>query len=243
MTLLLTEIHWLDGFSKSCILFAADRRISRNGIYDGIRKKIFQIPYLPAGIGYFGLAELHTRKAMSDWLLGFIRRNSHLKNMQIFANELANHLNSDIIPQFRSNYISGFHLAGYNSAGIPEFWYIRNVEDDRRTITGIYECREDFLNGNARAFGYDGLNPNSIRWGGQSYRNGDIRAHHTAWERIDEAFKNLLNEPEFKRLKTIADYEKWVKFKMDVIAYFYKKYCNISLIAKPIDTFSITSTI
>ncbi len=41
MTLLLTEIHCLDGLSHSCVIFAADRRISRSGKYDGTRKKVY----------------------------------------------------------------------------------------------------------------------------------------------------------------------------------------------------------
>ena len=204
MTLLLTEIHWLDNFSNSLILFAADRQISKpNGDYDSLRKKIFQISYLQAGIGYFGLADVPKRgtgdlEPMNDWLLRFIPKNSSLTNMELFANKLSTELNSDIPPEWRNEYISGFHLAGFNSAGIPEFWFIRNVKDDRKTITGIYEAREDFLSCSARASGYDGQNPHSIKRGGQIYRNGDIRAHHVAWEKID-VFLNLLKEPQFKR--------------------------------------------
>jgi hypothetical protein len=179
---------------------------------------------------------------MSDWLSRFIRKNSHFSDMQLFANELANNLNSEIKLEWRKKFISGFHLAGYNSAGIPEFWYIRNVEDDSKTITGSYEAREDFLSCHARSFGYNDQNPHSIHRGGQIYRNGDIRSHVAAWEMIDKGFSNFLNDPEFKKLTTSTDYEDWVKFKMKVIAYFYKKYCKVSLIGTPIDTFSITNS-
>lgn len=114
------------------------------------------------------------------------------------------------------------------------------MEDDRITITGSYQHREDFINAHALALGYDGHNPYSIKpFFVQIYRNGDIRAHVAAWENIDKGFGDLLNEPQFKKLGTVSDYERWVKFKMEVIAYFYKKYCKVSLIARPIDTFSI----
>src|SRR5208337_1995133 len=120
------------------------------------------------------------------------------------------------------------------------FWYIRNVGDDRITITGSYQHREDFINRDARALGYDGHNPYSIKpFFGQIYRNGDIRAHAAAWETIDKGFVDLLKEPQFKKVDTILDYEKWVAFKMKVIAYFYKKYCKISIIGTRIDKFSI----
>jgi hypothetical protein len=146
----------------------------------------------------------------------------------------------DIPSHLRQQHISGFHLAGYNSAGLPEFWYVRNVKDDRITITGVYEMREDFLRRDARSHGYDGQNPQSAETGlVAAYRNGDIRAHVTAWERIDDGFGALLQERQFKELRTIRDYEQWIKFKMEVIAYFYKNYCRESLVARPIDTFSI----
>lgn len=243
MTLLLTEIHCLDGLSHSCIIFAADRRISRNGKYDATRKKIFRIPYLQAAVGFFGLAEVPYKRnilPISEWLSSFIRRNAHLDNLQSFANVLANNLDSDIPAKLKQKYISGFHVAGYNTSGIPEFWFVRNVEDDRVTITGKYEAREDFLREHAALLGYDGKDPHSAQTGlVQAYRNGDIRAHVTAWERIDKGFSALLKESEFKDLKTITDYEEWVKFKMEVIAYFYKKYCRVSLVARPIDTIAI----
>lgn len=243
MTLLLTEIYCLDSLSHSCIVFASDRRISRNGGYAGTRKKIFQVPYLHAGVGFFGLAEVPTKRKslpMSDWVLRFIRRNSNLTNLDTFTNALANSLNSDIPANWKQRYISGFHIAGYNPSGIPEFWYVRNVEDDCITVTGLYEAREDFLRRDAITLGYDGQNPQSAQTGRvQTYRNGDIRAHVTAWERIDEAFGTFFREPEFKKLGAISEYEEWVKFKMEVIAYFYKRYCRVSLVAKPIDTFSI----
>lgn len=244
MTLLLTEIHCLDGLSHSCIVFAADQRISTNGKYTGTRKKIFEVQYLGAGVGFFGLAEVPSKGGnlpMGDWLLRFIRSQSNLTSLKAFANTLVRNLNSDIPSKWRTKYISGFHLAGYNSKGLPEFWYVRNVKDDRITKTGLYEAREDFLSRDAiNNLGYDGQDPRSVPTGRvQTYRNGDIRAHVTAWERIDEGFGTLLKEREFKQLKTLPDYEEWVKFKMEVIAYFYERYCRVSIVAKPIDTFSI----
>lgn len=243
MTLLLTDIYCLDSLSHSCIIFAADRRISQGNKYTGSRKKIFQVPYLRAGVGYFGIAEVPCKQntlAMSEWLLRFIRENSILTDLKSFASALANKLNSVFPPKLRQKNISGFHIAGYNHSGLPEFWFVRNVKDDRITITGAYEAREDFLNNHVYSLGYDGQNPRSVQSGtGQTYRNGDIRAHVVAWEKFDEAFGGLLNEPDFKKLKTVSDLEEWSKFKLELISYFYKNYCKRSLIGRPIDTFSI----
>ena len=63
---------------------------------------------------------------MSDWLEQFIQRKaSHLASMETFGSALANSLNVDIPLQRRKKIISGFHLAGYNITGLPEFWYER----------------------------------------------------------------------------------------------------------------------
>ena len=178
---------------------------------------------------------------MSDWILSFIRQHSKLNSLQAFATVLADRLNSDIPHDTRYKYISGFHISGFNELNIPEFWYVRNVKDDRVTLTGSYEPREDFIRRDAPARGYDGHDPSSIECGlVQTYRNGDIRAHVDAWTRIDDAFGRLLEQPEFRKLREVSDYEEWCKFKMEVIAYFYKKFCNISLVARPIDVFSVT---
>jgi len=243
MTLLLTKIYCWDGLLHSWIVFAADRRISKDGKYVATQKKIFQIPYLRAGVGYFGLAEVPTNRnslSMRGWLTSFIRKNSKLTDLQSFSNVLADNLNKDIPAKCKKKNISGFHIAGYNSSGLPEFWYVRNVQDDCVTTTGTYKAREDFLRKHAFALGYDGKDPRSVRSRQvQIYRNGDMRAHVAAWENIDESFGKLFEEPEFKRLKNIKDIEEWSKFKMELISYFYKKYCKISLLARPIDSFSI----
>lgn len=243
MTMLLTEIVCLDTFQHSCIIFAADRRISKSFRYFGLNKKIFQIPNLNAGIGFFGLAEIPDRSNtiyMGDWLMNFIRRNSHITVIHDFAHTLSDNLNTNVPNNIKNTYISGFHIAGYNSNGIPEFWFVRNVRDDRVTVTGIYEPREDFLRGHAQNVGYNGSNPNSAITGRSFiYRNGDIRSHVDAWNNLDNAFKNLLQHTDFKTLKNITDYENWIRFKFEIISYFYKKYCNQSIIGRPIDTFHI----
>ena len=76
MTLLLTEIHPFNiPIDPPFIVFAADRRISRGDNYDDTREKIFRIPILNAGIGYFGLAEIpkgNVRRPMSEYITEYI---------------------------------------------------------------------------------------------------------------------------------------------------------------------------
>ncbi len=243
MSLVITEIHTLRGLAKTCIVFAADRRISRGGVYIGTRKKIFQIPFLPGGVGYFGLAEVPARTAslpMSDWLHRFMNQNNAIKDMKTFASQLAAALNADVPLRYRSRYVSGLHVCGYNDSNLPEFWFVSNVKDDGVTVTGNFSPREEFLRRDAKQLGFNGTDPKTARSGAvQIYRNGDIRAHIAAWGKIDDAFGVLFGQSGFRRLRSMEDYKEWVRFKMEVIALFYKKYCNVSLIARPIDAFLI----
>ena len=58
MTLITNEIHVLDGFKKTILVFVADQRITMpDGTYRKGRK-LFKIPYLEGGVSYFGLAEV-----------------------------------------------------------------------------------------------------------------------------------------------------------------------------------------
>ena len=78
MTLLATEILKHDK-PDAVIVFQADRRITRGRVRDSEQPKIFQIPRLSAGIGYFGLAEVPTPGVRSLWqsgLNGFSRQTS-----------------------------------------------------------------------------------------------------------------------------------------------------------------------
>jgi len=59
------------------------------------------------------------------------------------------------------------------------------------------------------------------------------------WQAIDESLGALLERPDFKPLTTPEDYVAWVKFKMELVAYFYKHYCKSSIIGRPIDAFAI----
>ena len=58
MTLLLTEFHRVDDPDSTFIVFAADRRISKEDKPEGDQQKIFQVDRLNAGIGFFGLVEM-----------------------------------------------------------------------------------------------------------------------------------------------------------------------------------------
>jgi hypothetical protein len=71
------------------------------------------------------------------------------------------------------------------------------------------------------------------------YRNGDNRAHVCAWEAVDEAFGALLTAPDFGAPRTPPEYERWVEYKMELIAQLYERFCTVSIIGRPVDVFSI----
>jgi hypothetical protein len=229
MTLLATEIHNHDDPTKACIVFAADRRISTSGRYADTRKKILEMPWLNAGLGYFGLAEVHDQdgqRSMQEWLQGFIHRNTDAVSMKAAAERLAESLNASVPQSWRKTQRSGIHLAGFDRSGRAEFWFVRNIDDNDELTLGRYEAREEFQRRDA---------PGLAQGAAMIYRNGDIRPHEAAWGMIDESFGALLRASDFRKLRSPEDYKEWVRFKMEIIAYFYKKYHPHPVIARPID--------
>lgn len=234
MTLLTTEVFDKMTVKAPFVVFAADRRISRDGQPDSDREKIFKVPGYRAGIGYFGLAEVPSgrhNQPMSDWLTTFLDGRAPVGGLDKLAQDLADELNVTVPRALRRQYISGFHLSGLEADGQPAFWYVRNVEDDRKTLFDEYLAREDFQSRDIL-----NLQPGSH----MIYRNGDIRPHVLAWEEFDRSLGQLFEVPDFRPLETVDDYVEWVRFKMETIARFYEKYCSTSVIGEPIDAFAIS---
>jgi hypothetical protein len=130
MTLLTTEI-----VPGPAVVFAADRRLSVGGKRHEERKKILHVPGRRAGVGYFGLAQVRLRARrlyMDQWLNDVLPQlGGQSASLGELAKALASELNNAIPHGVRSTNVSGLHLAGLRSDGAPEFWFIRNVADDR----------------------------------------------------------------------------------------------------------------
>ena len=231
MTLLTTELHPVPG--RAVIVFAADRRVTRGTSRSSDQKKVMWVPSIRVGIGFFGLAEVPTsagRQPMTDWLQDFLYTVRPDETVAVFAHRLAGALNAAVPVDWR-NEASGFHVAGFGAEGSPEFWFVRNVDDSRQPSLGRYEAREDFHRRDRHTL------PVGAH---QIYRNGDIRAHITAWERLDKAFGTLLTQPDFRPIVTTRDYVDWVQFKLEMVADFYERYCSESIIGRPIDSFAFS---
>ena len=246
MTLITNEIHMLDGFKKTLLIFAADRRLTNpDGSYAGSKRKLFPIPYLAAGISYFGLAEVFPKRGrgyLSDWLKDFIIKQSSLKSLRDFAFQLREELHSVIPADILAKNASGFHLCGYSSQGLPEFWFLSNIGGMQgfkyANLQPRYpEPTADFLERDARSLGWDGSVPSSIQSASYVYRNGDFRAHVVAFERLDNVLTDMLSFPDFKNPNKPED---WVRFKFEFVAYLYKKFARRQIIGRPIDAFCLS---
>jgi hypothetical protein len=239
MTLLYTEISGKFSRGGRCVFFAADRRITASGRGQPKHyKKLIDVPYLNSALGFFGLAEFRqgqTVYRLADHLREFVRQQHAVRSLADFAGRLAESLNRFVPTSLQRSERSGIHLAGIASRTLPEFWFIRNVDDDGRATLGRYEPREDFLSRDALAQGFDGNDPKTLPSDGRLYRNGDIISHVVAWKALDDSLGSLLSIPQFLPVDTPEKYAEWIRFKMEVIAHFKKRFAKTLLVGGPID--------
>jgi hypothetical protein len=245
MTLVLNEIHLVQGLARTVLVAAADRRVTRDGKYDSTRRKLFEIPYLKGAISYYGLAEVYPNEKpeyLSSWLPHFIRSHHSITTLEGFVFSLREELHRVIPPRILEKCASGFHVCGYLPDGLPDFWHLTNVGSLNGFYYSDYQRRyklpsSDFLGRDAgKDHGWDGENPDSARNNAvQIYRNGDFRAHAIASEHLDSMLSHFFQFPDFSRPRNVSDYEKYVKFKLEVLAYIYQKWTKTKVIGKPID--------
>ena len=240
MTLLYTEISKnFPGYGRS-VFFAADRRITSLSGGDPPQhyKKLVDVPYLNAALGFFGLAEF-TKGAnlfrMTDHLRNFVRKESATSSLSAFAKNLAASLNSFVPTSLLRSERSGIHLAGIAPGSLPEFWFIRNVDKNGDPTLGKYETDEQYLLRYARNEGFNVKDPATLPTTGRLYRNGDIVSHVAAWEAFDDSLGSLLSMPFFSGIQSPKDYAAWIRFKMQVLIYFHKKFERKLLIGGTVD--------
>jgi hypothetical protein len=232
VTLVTTEIS---PQPPAYIVMAADQRISRDGKPDSNRRKLFAIPGgRLAGISYFGLAEVQLaskRLWMDKWLQDFLNQHTTESSLGALADALALSLNN--LPRLDRTQRSGFQLAGLASDGTPEFWFVRNVDDDGQPVLGEWQAREDFRRRDAHRIAPDQI------W---IYRNGDYRAHVAAWGALDASFGQLLELPDFSANQGPQAHLQMVRFKMDTIAAFYDQFATRPIVGRPVDAILIAQT-
>jgi len=250
VTLVLNEIHMLDGLNETIMVAAADRRISEKGRYSDTRRKAFRIPRLNGALLYFGLADFWDasgkRRYLSDWLPAFIQNHASEPDLRRFCFALQEGLERFIPPSLLGKEVSGFQICGYNADFIPEYWLLTNIRaiNALGVVTKLKPTYKapapHFLQDHARReFHWDGVNPDSCENGVKIYRFGDFRAHVVASEPVDEVFRRLSQFPQdFRMPHTLSEYRDYVRFKFEFIAYIYKKWARHQIIGRPIDVFA-----
>jgi hypothetical protein len=250
MTLVLNEIHVLDGFKQTLMVAAADRRISNpDGSYNSSRRKLLAVPGLRGAVSYFGVAAFPVQGKLvflDEWLRSFIRR-SKTNTLNDFAVSLRGELNRQVPRGVLRTQPSGFHICGYNPLGIPDFWFLSNIGamsgfEYIDLCESYLEPASHFLGRDASALGWGSAPSSPSRSGVQIYRNGDFRVHAFASEALDGLLATLGQFPDFRQPRTPAEYGEYVRFKFEVIAYVYKKWAKKQIIARPIDVLVLQAT-
>ncbi len=244
MTLLVNEIHVQGNLRNSFILQVADQRITLKGAFHSNRKKLFKVPYLNACVGYFGLAQINSKEFLSSWLPNFIRHAAGTKSLQDFGNELRERLNHEVDKAILAKTPSGFHICGYNAENYPELWFVRNIYtmegNTYKEFGPEYVVSEDFLTRDAYKMGFDGVSPVVNNGFVQYYANGDLRPFHSIWIQLDHFVAAMLSEADFKQPRYVNDLGKIAKWKMQMIASFYRQFAKSQKIGSPVDEFVLT---
>ena len=192
------------------------------------------------------MAAVNNKEYFSSWLPNFIKQNANVRTLNQFAHELRDLLNRTVDKTFLKERVSGFHICGYNAKRFPEFWIVRNTDCFEngvyRNFKTIYYCDEEFLKRDARSpdIGFDGVNPEIVGYARQYYVNGDIRPFHLIWKELDKFLYGMFAFESFSSPKTQTEMEDLAKWKLSVIAGFYKKFARKKLIGTPIDAFILT---
>jgi hypothetical protein len=253
MTLLVNEIHLVEGLRKTVLVAIADRRLTKaGGVYVGSQPKLFDIPYLKGTVSFMGFAEFPVvgarRARMWEFLPSFVRKNTDATNLGEFARRLKVELEGIVPAAHLKTYPSAFQIAGYDHSGLPDYWWLTNI----RKMDGPYalEWKSDyripgshFLGRDAKGLGWDGVDPMSIRspWI-QIYRGGDFRVHAVASSLIDSMFKGLEALDDYRRPRTPMDFKKLALFKFNLLGRIHKEWLRGPLVGDKPDVIIRTSS-
>lgn len=258
MTLILNEIYLIDGFRKTMIVAAADRRLTRPKAKTRkgkhlTRKKLFEIHHLEGTVSSFGCSVVVNKgqyELLSSWLPNFIKNQYSCPDLGTFAQNLCGTLNQIMPKSELKSTATGFHICGYNNQDIPEFWHFSNCNLGKHFNYVNIKPRfknpsPDFLGRDARSLGWDGKNVSSITVKNiiQTYRNGDFRAHEAAWKKLDEVFNILFQFSDFNKPKTKDEFKKFIRFKLKFIGSIYQNWAKNKIVGAPFDVIIMSKQI
>lgn len=240
MTLIVSEIVYNPGKAEeSRILCAADRRIIAGDETKPDRRKLFKSDRLNATASYFGLAEIPRKKSFEQILRDFVR-DDQSETIEAFAASLREHLNTIVPKDLLRGYPSGLHVCGFTERGVPQFWFIRNIERmDGFAYAGFkdsYWMSEELSQVHVTHI----YNPDTEThsepfraW----FANGDLRTHGPAWEMFD-MFAALMDARGLaKPPSSAAEFEKRLRWKFEAIGRYYDIVADQPLVGGGTDTF------
>ncbi|MCC6612715.1 MAG: hypothetical protein IT320_04505 [Anaerolineae bacterium] len=139
MTIILTQIN------KYGIVHGSDSNLTTDEGSAGMGKKVFQIPYLNAGLSTAGVYSVDG-EPMDHWMLRFIAIQKSAVNPSLvnFAYDLKDALQSQMTSK-EKEFGSLIHIAGYvteNERAHPEFWLVTNIPGFDHG-TGEYSSSKD----------------------------------------------------------------------------------------------------
>lgn len=261
MTLITNEIHLTNGFRESFIISTADRRLTyplelnRKKKYES-GKKLFKVEHLDSTVSYWGntvvVNENNKVEPYFTWLPKFIHKSRETTSLMEFANKLREELNKRVPANTLIRYASGFHFAGYNEKGEPDFIHFSNCnwnceKSAYDNLRYTYEApASDYLNRDAMHYlGYDGNDPASLKKMSAKtiYRNGDIKIHEAAWESLDQVFHKISKFPDFAKVTKLKGkaLEEYIKFKLKFIGDIYNRYADTKWVGGPFDVVVLKS--
>lgn len=225
MTILFTDI------TRFGIVFAADSLLTKKGKSNSRRRKILEISYLQAVIGYFGLAQVRT-KYMDDWLRKFINDNHHISSLEEFAHRLGAQLDTNI-PRTISDRRLGMHIAGYmtqDDVTIPSFWFVRNIQhlDTAARYHGVsnkFQVSEEI-----RGHHYKHMSPSELSgWLEKSniifFRNGVLVPTAFVSDGLHNLFKKgIWRQSGFRPPQSLKEYAEYVEFRTKVIIDIFRRF-------------------
>jgi hypothetical protein len=185
------------------------------------RIKLFRIPNLRAGIGYFGLAQV-SGQLMETWLEKFIHKNASMATLHEFAHSLASALPAETNVN-EGQQKSGFHLAGYGTIGdgnLPEMHFIRNYEGKSILPNRKFRATEELSRNN-----FQGFRTNDLQEG-IFIQNGYHEVYNIFSQPIVHAFRDhIWPDPEFVgEPKTASEWAKMTEFRMQVVRMVFEKF-------------------
>lgn len=246
MTIQVNEFHVFSSVRDTKLVHVADRRLTIAGKFKSNTIKNFEIPYLRASVGYFGLAQPSPTvdETFSAWLPNVIKHGFGIKTISDFADYLTDELNRKVCKSLLRKHASGFHVAGYGPDEIPEFHYVRNVGgmngpfyidlQDKYVHTEDFRTRDAIHNEDGSSRSIESL-ANCVFY----YANGDLSVFGSYWTALDQMIDMAQSHSNFKGLDSPLDRAVW---KLETFGSFYGRFARAKIISKQVDAIEFNSS-